>query len=255
MKARNQSRCAEGRGHSKTLTVEGKASALGEAAVLEGKPARANDMLADIRRVTVEDLQRVARTYLTPERQINVNIPATGGADGAKKNSEEDAPITATPETQAPRPGRAGVTRPQGYFPAPPLAAPLDVDPPPLAHTTHTLDNGLTVMIVPNHEVPFVSASLGLLAGAWTDAKPGTASMTIDMITKGTKHHDEAQLADELGTYAINLAAARPAWIRARVSASCLSDQLERGYGVCWAKWCASRPSRPMSSTTTASRL
>ena len=55
-----------------------------------------------------------------------------GRAGGAKKNSEEDAPITATPETQAPRPGRDGTTRPQGYFPAPPLAAPLDVEPPPL---------------------------------------------------------------------------------------------------------------------------
>src|SRR5262249_14698578 len=158
--------------------VEGKASALGEAAVLEGNPERANDILDDIRRVTVDDLQRVARKYLVPERQINVTIPASGKG-GSKKNPEDDAPITAAAAQQAPRPGRPRVTRPQGFFPAPPLAAPLDVEPPPLAHTTHTLANGLKVMIVPNHEVPFVSVTLGLLSGGWTDTKPGVASMTM----------------------------------------------------------------------------
>ncbi len=214
-----------------TLTIEGKASALGEAAVLEGNPARANDILADVRRVTIDDLKRVARTYLVPERQIKVLIPSTGMAAGPKKNPEEDAPITAEPETQAPRPGRPGVARPQGFFPAPPLAAPLAVEPPPLVHTTHTLDNGLKVLIVPNHEVPFVGATLGLLSGAWTETKPGTVSMTLDMITKGTKHHDEAQLADELGTYAISLSGTG-GMDSSTVSANCLTEELERALGL-----------------------
>ena len=144
------------------------------------------------------------------------------------------------------------MTRPQGYFPAPPLAAPLDVDPPPLVFTTHTLDNGLKVMIVPNHEVPFVSATLGLLAGGWTDAKPGTASMTLDMLTKGTKHHNEEQLSDELGTYAINLSGtAGMDSARSRPAASLKNSSAP---WVCWAKRCASRLSRPTSSTTTATR-
>ena len=82
-------------------------------------------------------------------------------------------------------------------------------------------------MIVPNHEVPFVSATLGLPAGAWTDAKPGTCSMALDMITKGTRHHNEEQLSDELGTYAINLAGTA-GMDSCRVSASCVTDQLER---------------------------
>ncbi len=216
---------------TQTLTVEGKASALGEAAVLEGNPERANDILDDIRRVTREDLERVAREYLVPDRQIKVLIPSTGMAAGPKKNPEEDAPITAQPEQQAPRPGRPGVSRPSGFFPAPPLAAPLDVDPPPLAHTTHTLKNGLKLLIVPNHEVPLVSATLGLLAGGWTETKPGTASMTLDMITKGTKHHDEAQLADELGTYAISLSGTG-GMDASSVSANCLTEELERTLGL-----------------------
>ncbi|HEY4312870.1 MAG TPA: pitrilysin family protein [Pirellulales bacterium] len=216
---------------TQTLTVEGKASALGEAAVIEGNPERANDILADVRRVTIDDLQRVAKKYLVPDRQIKVIIPASGMAAGPKKNPEEDAPITAQTETQAPRPGRPGVSRPQGFFPAPPLAAPLDVEPPPLAHTTHKLKNGLQLLIVPNHEVPFVSATLGLLSGAWTETKPGTASMTLDMITKGTKHHDEAQLADELGTYAISLSGTG-GMDSSSVNANCLTEELERTLGL-----------------------
>ena len=227
LKARNQELKAT---VTQTLTVEGKASALGRAAVLEGDPAKANDRLAAIRRVTLDDLARVARKYLSPQRQINVDIPSTGlagAAAGSRKNPEEDAPITAKPEAQTPRPGRPGVTRPNAYFPAPPLAAPLDVEPPPLAHTTHTLDNGLKVMVVPNHEVPFVSVTLGLLAGAWTEDKPGTASMALDMITKGTAKHDEAQLADELGTYAVSLSGSG-GMDSSTVTTNCVTDQLDR---------------------------
>ena len=199
--------------------------------MLEGNPERANDILDDIRRVTREDLERVARQYLVPDRQIKVLIPSTGMAAGPKKNPEEDAPITAQPEQQAPRPagracrGRVAFSRRRRW------PAPLDVDPPPLAHTTHTLKNGLKLLIVPNHEVPLVGATLGLLAGGWTETKPGTASMTLDMITKGTKHHDKAQLADELGTYAISLSGTG-GMDASSVSANCLTEELERTLGL-----------------------
>jgi len=213
-----------------TLTVEGKASALARAAVLEGDPAKANEQLANIRKVTIADLERVARKYLAPDRQIVVNIPSSGlsGAlSGPQKNPEEDAPITAKPETQAPRPGRPGVNRPENFFPSAPLAGPLDLQAPSFDHTAHTLPNGMKVIVIPNHEVPFISAQLGLLAGAWTETKPGSASLALDMITKGTKKYDEAQLADELGTYAISLGGSG-GMDSATVNANCLTEQLDR---------------------------
>ncbi|MBI2824314.1 MAG: insulinase family protein [Planctomycetia bacterium] len=210
-----------------TLSVEGKASALGRAAVLEGDAGRANDRLAAIARVTIADLKRVAEKYLDPNRRINVLIPASGPGAGSKKNAEEDAPITAEPEKEAPRPGRPGVSRPQNYLSTPPLAAALDVPPPTFAHTAHTLDNGLKVIVVPNREVPIVSAELGLLAGAWAEQKPGAASMALDMLVKGTQAHTEEQLADELGTYAISLSGSG-LMDSATVNANCLTDQLDR---------------------------
>ena len=55
--------------------------------------------------------------------------------------------------------------------------------------------------------------------------------MTLDMITKGTKHHDEAELADELGTYAISLGGTG-GMDSSNVSANCLTEELERGSGA-----------------------
>lgn len=214
-----------------TLTVEGKASMLGRAAVLEGRPARANERLDAIRRVTIDDLSRVAKKYLAPERLTAVTIPASGGGPGGAKNPEEDAPITAKPETKAPPPGRPGVARAAGSLATPPVSTIAGGQLPDYPHTTHTLPNGLKVIVVPNHEVPYVSVQLGMLAGAWTEPKPGVASMALDLLTKGTKKHNEAQLADELGTYAISLNSSG-GMDSSSLSADCLTEQLGRTLGL-----------------------
>ncbi len=214
-----------------TLTVEGKATMLGRAAVLEGGPQRANERLDAIRRVTIADLARVAKEYLAPERLTFITIPANRGGPGGAKNPEEDAPITAKPETTAPPPGRPGVARPAGGLSSPPIAAVAGGQLPDYPHTTHTLKNGLKVIVVPNHEVPYVTVQLGLLAGAWTEPKPGVASMTLELLTKGTKKHTEAQLADELGIYAISLNGAG-GMDSSSLSADCLTEQLERTMGL-----------------------
>lgn len=185
-----------------TLTVEGKAQALGSAAVLEGDASRVNHRLAAIRDVTREDLKRVANEYLAPERLMSITVKRAEGDDS--KQREEDAPITAQPERDAPPPGRPGLNRPSPAL----AAAPLRVGShpkPEFEFSEHTLPGGLKVIVVPNHEVPFVSVQLGLLAGAWSEDKPGVASMALRMLDQGTQRHDEAALAAELGKYAINL--------------------------------------------------
>jgi predicted Zn-dependent peptidase len=83
-------------------------------------------------------------------------------------------------------------------------------------------------MVVPNHEVPFVSVQLGLLAGAWTETKPGTASMTLNLLTKGTSSHTEAALAEELETYAISLDGSGE-MDTSTVGMSCLTEQTAKG--------------------------
>ena len=191
---------------TENLYVANKARALGSAAVLEGDIAGVNQRLETIQQVTAGDLQRVAKQYLDPKRELAFRVERNLKSlrDTDSKNPEDEAPITGEPETTPPAPGRPGAIRPDDYPATPPMAAPLDFDPTP-QYQSATLDNGLKVVVIENHEVPFISMSLHLRAGAWSETKPGCASMAMSMLTKGTKKYDESELADELETYAINL--------------------------------------------------
>lgn len=216
---------------AESLTVTSKALALGQAAVLEGDTSRVNRKLADVRAVTREDIQRVARQYMSPESVHEVMIErnllgSLASMLGGKRSAEENAPITAAPETSPPAPGRPGLTRPDGYAAQAPLAQARPANPIPEKQSA-TLANGLKVIVVPNHEAPYVTIELGLRTGAWTDEQPGAASMALGMLTRGTEKKSEAQLAEEMEHYAIQLGGA--AGIdNSSVSASCVSDHAER---------------------------
>ncbi len=212
------------------LTIVSKASALGSAAVLEGNAARVNERLAAIRRVTPDDLQRCAKTYLAPERgtagTVQQNMLGALGSMLGFKKKEETPPITAQPETEPPPPGRAGLTRPAGFPTTAPVVGPVDYDPTPKFNAT-TLPTGLKVLVVENHEVPFVTIQLGLRPGAWTETKPGTAALALGMLTRGTTEHTEGELATELETNAISLSGGA-GMDNSTVYADCLPEQVDR---------------------------
>lgn len=213
---------------TETLTVVSKAQALGGAAVLEHDPARLNSRMEKIRKLTTADLQKVAQKYFDPQHEIRARIEGNLlGTLFGKKNTEESAPITAQPETVAPPPGRPGVTRPADWPTAPPKAKALDIDP-ALHYAAKTLSNGMRVVVVENHEVPFVDVQFGLRYGAWTETKPGTAEMAMGMLTKGTTRHKDKELAEELETYAISLAGSADI-DNSAVNMSCLPEHLDRG--------------------------
>jgi zinc protease len=216
---------------TQTLNVSSKATLLGTAAVLEGDTDRVNRELEKVRRVTAGDLLRVAKIYLAPERSLSVTVErnllgTVFGVRSPQIKEEENAPITAKPEKTPPPPGRPGLRRPAD-FPAKPPAASLLEAHATMAHSRHTLSNGLKVLVVPNRQKPYVSVELGLLAGAWTESKPGTASMALGMLTKGTAKHTDKELADELETYAISLSGSAD-MDTAVVYAGCLSEHVER---------------------------
>jgi len=208
------------------LSIESKARMLGAAAVSMGDVSKVNTQMEEIRSVTKEDIQRAANQYLDMNRVFQFTITQNTGMKNARKDNEEAA-ITAEPELEAPAPGRPGVKRPQSF----PATAPIDekvkasFD---LDYEHAKLSNGMTVMVVPNHEVPFVSVKLGLTNGAWTETKPGTAATTLSMLTRGTATHSEAELAAELEQYAISLNASAD-MDTAAVDMNCTTEQLDRG--------------------------
>lgn len=216
---------------TQTLTVSSKATMLGQAAVLDGDLSRVNRQFDEIRAVTLEDLQRVATTYLAPERALKIAVERNlWGMLLGGKNKEEDALITAKPEEAAPPPGRAGVRRPETWGAAPPIAGLLPFRATP-QYKSATLDNGLKVIAVGNSEVPYVTVQLGLQAGSWAETKPGVANMALSLLTKGTEKKSEAELARELDTYAISLGGSAGT-DSSSVTASCVTDQIERAVAL-----------------------
>lgn len=217
---------------TQNLTIVSKASALGSAAVLEGDVERVNRQSEAIRAVTAERLLELATKYLDPQRAYTISIERNllGSIFGKKKSAEEDAPITAEAETSPPPPGRAGLERPGDWPTAPPAAPPNAVAVSP-TYESETLPNGLKLIVVKNDEVPYVSVQLGFSSGAWSDAKPGVAALAMQMLTKGTKKHSEAELAKELETYAIALNGSANL-DTASVSAGCLREHVGRAVGL-----------------------
>jgi zinc protease len=211
------------------LTIQSKASLLGNAALTMGDVSKANTMIETIRSVTKKDIRKAAVTYLNTDRMYEFIIKQNTGMQQVKTDNE-DAPITAEPELKAPPAGRAGLQRPDEYPQEAPLASMDDVSI-ELNFTEDALDNGLKVMTVPNSEVPFVSVMLGLTNGAWTEVKPATAAITLSMLTKGTARHSEAELAAELERYAISLSAGTDE-DTSKLSMNCLTEQLDRGMGL-----------------------
>ena len=173
-------------------------------------------------------------TCAKPERALTVVVERNllGSLMGRKSgpgNSEENSPITAKPETGAAPPAKPGLRRPADDPAKPPVAAVLESRL-KLPNTRYVLPNGLRVIVVPNHEVPYVNVQLGFENGAWTESKPGTASLAMSMLTRGTSKHSEKELAEDLDTYAIELGGSAT-MDSVRVDVGCLTEHLDRAMG------------------------
>ncbi len=59
------------------------------------------------------------------------------------------------------------------------------------------LDNGLTLLVLEQHALPFVTVRLSVKAGAVYDppGKEGLANLSANLLTRGTKHYNAQQLA------------------------------------------------------------
>jgi zinc protease len=213
------------------LTAANKARLLGQYAVLFGDAERINRRLAEIDAVTIEDVQRVARAYLTSARRITVSIEpsATGflGSLLSKDDAEaqKDLPDAKENRVVARTGPKARAARPAGFPDKPPAAAPLG-DPPEIPSTGKTLDNRLKVVVVPNHEVPLVTLVLAMRSGAWSEPSPGVALAAMQMLTKGTKNRSARELAEALESNAIRLAGSA-SLDAAQVTASAMLPQLD----------------------------
>jgi len=183
-------------------TVDGKAQNLGESCILYGSSDWLNRELNTIAAVTCDDIQRVAQQYLVPARRTVAKIVPD------KKyvydpNAGLDLDDFKPPDREF---GKTGIARPEG-FPAEPPLRELMEETPEVRFDEKLLDNGLKVVAIPNHEVPLATVVLALKHGAWTEdaARPGTASLALAMLTKGTENYTAEQLAEIIEFNALNV--------------------------------------------------
>lgn len=214
---------------TQNLEVDSKAQALGVATVEKGSPARANTILSEVQSVTRRQISDAARTYLSEDRVIVFDVKKNDRGMQAGDKDKEDMPVAA-PEIQAPPPGRKGTIRPSDFPAQPPMGQLVKAEP-QKQFDRSTLSNGMRVLVVPNNEVPFVTVSLGFLNGGWTETRPGSASMTLQMLTLGTKRHTDEELARELETFAISLSGSAN-MDSATVYANCLPENLDRAMSL-----------------------
>lgn len=114
---------------------------------------------------------------------------------------------------------------------APPAPLPLgEVDFP--AFEERTLSNGARVLVVPQHEIPFVTVNLVLPAGGVSDSDglEGTAGFTAELLTRGTTGRTREEIAEQVDFLGASLTAgASDDWLTVSLAAvtAALPDGLD----------------------------
>jgi zinc protease len=158
----------------------GKSDRLAQSEVFMGSPDGYKTVLKLAREATAEDLKTAANRWLSDGVYILEVLPfpdyktASAGADRSK------APVPGTPpELKLPKLQRA------------------------------KLSNGLNLILAERHETPLVNFWMASDAGYAADqlASPGTASMTMALLTGGTKKRNALELSDQLALLGAQLQA------------------------------------------------
>ncbi len=186
--------------------AQGRANVLGWSLIRTGSAASADNEVAEIQKVTIADIQRVARQYLTPQSQITIRYKASDEANPTtpqKVNMEGPVKVA----DLAPM-GTPSVTKPEAERTPIPQPGP-EVSPATPHIADFRLDNGLRVLVARNNQLPLVSARLTFKAGSAYDpqGKAGVASMTADMLTQGTTRLSAPQIATQIEQLGANIGA------------------------------------------------
>lgn len=184
-------------------SVRETAEWLQSATLAFGSPDGIVTELAAYEAVTVEDIQRVAQTYLC-DRPMNVQRVVSSGEQSINTDVELELGEVVTPTTTSqPEPlvlpesaisSLPEGTVTQGEVPAPLGEATSDFPP----SITFTLENGLDVIFVEQHEVPQVSLQL-VVGGSDKQApadKQGVADLMTTLLTKGTVKKSASKIAE-----------------------------------------------------------
>ena len=176
-------------------TLEGLATELGQAALVEGDPGRVNSNLAAIQAVTADDVRRVARAYLLDEHRVTIRYHAAHDRRGPPpQDAATPAQALSTPTLGAPPSPPARSRRVLREPPAAGGGAQLVALPKPVERT---LSNGLRVIIARGGGVPLATALLAVRGGTQLDPprKAGLAQLSAALWLSGSPDRSATELA------------------------------------------------------------
>ena len=178
-------------------TLEGRALAIGEAALLHGEPEWNVRKMERIEAMDAETLRRVAAEYLVPERRTRITVLPRKHFD-YQPGLNDDLEIPAPPFEAR----KTGLARPAAFPDTPPSLL-NTAGLPRLEAVEHRLDNGLRVVVTPDHEAPVFLAALAIEEGPYEEPRPGLTEAALAMLSRGTKEHSARELEDLLEQHAL----------------------------------------------------
>lgn len=210
-------------------TVAGKNDQLNQYATFVGKPGYFQQDLARARRVTQEDVKRVANTYLIEHRLKATVLPR--GKENRSSEPSAETTATATPPAAATQTAsnRSGGETSKWKLPT------RKPDP----HLTlpriqrRQLSNGLEVVIVEHHELPVVTMNLVVKSGAAADPqnRAGLASLTADLLDEGTKKRSALEISNSLIDIGARLATSAD-WDSSSTNLTTVTRHLDRALDI-----------------------
>jgi len=202
---------AEFRGNS----IQGLAFEWSDAVAAQGESSP-DEILAAMKSVTVDDVNRVLRKYVNPAKAIvayavpkNLGKVTAGASGPAKENN------TLTPQKPQPLPAWAQAAFANVHVPAQ-TVQPVDM----------RLSNGMRLIVVPEHVTKTVEVHGSILSNEAIQAPPdklGVADIVAGLFQFGTTTYNRIQLREQLDRIAAEAQAGTDFSLRV------LSDKFDRG--------------------------
>jgi zinc protease len=183
-KAKTQARLNVIRGRK---TAEDIAKNVGEEWLFGNDPNRANTELAKIDKLTLADVQAVAKKYLETPRMTDLQMVPDPTGQLAKKAMAEARSTASAGVTPASEPVKPRVADfPPSYPTQPPVAA--AVGSAQFNKGEEAQVNGLKVVTVTDHRLPLAGFTLALRRGSYNEPadKTGLAGLTAEMLRRGS---------------------------------------------------------------------
>ncbi len=214
-------------------TSDGRADDLARSIILFKNPRASDEQLAKLQTVTAQDIQRVAKSIMQDTKSVTINYLPEETQKGAAEATFADAPTIVTSAINIATADIPVFTlaAEASRVSAPEAGAAVAAKVPPAVEKT--LANGLRVVIAPKPGLPLISASLRVGAGGSLDPakKLGLASMTAELMTRGTKSRSATEIASQIESLGASIgASAGPD--ASDVSISTRSDKVGAAFAI-----------------------